>query len=128
MAAEEREKWKMEVLGFDSAGEPPGVKADGTPTGVPKPVDIADLFDALGDFAAAAGEKLNELPCAPSSFTLEGSVALQILGGVPGIFQFGVESGISVSMTWNFEDRSVLIQPRHGRRTPPPLVPEEEEK
>ena len=123
-----REKWKMEVLGFDSEGEPPGVKADGTPTGVPRHIDIADLFDALGELAAAAGEKLNELPCAPSSFTLEGSVALQVSGGVPGIFQFGVESGISVSMTWNFEDRSVLVQPHHGRRTPPPLLPVEEEK
>jgi hypothetical protein len=120
MAARARKPWKVEVVGFDvgKSGKP-GIRDDRTAAGDPKAVDIGLLLDAVGDFAQVAGKKLNELEVTPSEFTIEGHVALQVSGGIPLALQFGVETGLSISMTWKFEDSTVRVMTAQ-RRTPPP--------
>ena len=122
MPAKKATKWDIQVVAYDSGKAPPTMTAGGKPSGQVKPEDIERLLDALGEFAQRAGAKLNALKITPSEFTIEGHVALQISAGVPPILQFGVETGLSVSMTWRFEDSTVQIAPQMRRKSPPPPV------
>jgi Trypsin-co-occurring domain 1 len=120
MATRARKPWKVEVVGFElGKGGKPGIRDDGRATGDPTGIDVNLLLDAVGDFAEVAGRKLNELDVTPSEFTIEGHVALQVSGGVPVVLQFGVEAGLSISMTWKFEDSTVRVMTAQ-RKTPPP--------
>ena len=111
--------WDIQVVAYDSGGKPPTLTANGGPSGTVKPEDIDKLLDALGVFAQQAGAKLNALKVTPSEFTIEGHVALQVSGGV-FVLQFGVETGLSISMTWRFEDSTVQIAPLRRRSPSPP--------
>jgi hypothetical protein len=112
-------EWQIVALGFETPGDPT-ILPGGLPSGEPKPVEIEKLLDALLELADVAARKLNAMEYAPSEFTLEGHVALQVSAGLPGgVLQFGVETGIGVSMTWSFEKQEVVIMPRHGRKTDP---------
>jgi len=121
---EHERQWKIDVVGFETTGQPT-ILPGGVPSGTPKPVAIEKLLDALLELADVAAGKLNGMENAPSEFTLEGSVALQVSAGIPGgVLQFGVETGIGVSMTWSFETQEVVIMPRHGRGVAPPPDPD----
>jgi hypothetical protein len=120
--ARKAKKWDIQVVTYDSGGKPPTLTANGVPSGTVKPEDIDKLLDALGAFAQQAGAKLNALKVTPSEFTIEGHVALQVSGNV-FVLQFGVETGLSISMTWRFEDSTVQIAPL--RRKSPPAAPAE---
>ena len=124
MSAQTTDDWQIQVVAYDSGGDPPTLTDDGKPSGNVKPEDIDKLLDALGAFAQRAGAKLNALKVTPSEFTIEGHVALQITAGVPPVLQFGVETGLSISMTWRFEDSTVQIAPLRRRSpSPPPAEP-----
>ena len=120
MPAKKAKKWDIRVVAYDSGGKPPTLTANGDPSGTVKPEDIDKLLDALGAFAQQAGAKLNALKVTPSEFTIEGHVALQISTGLPPVLQFGVETGLSISMTWRFEDSTVQIAPLRRRSPAPP--------
>ena len=118
------DEWQIQVLGFETAGDPT-ILPGGLPSGTPKAVEIEKLLDALLQLADVAAGKLNAMENAPSEFTLEGHVALQVSAGLPGgVLQFGVETGIGVSLTWSFEKQEVVIMPRHGRGFTPPSDPD----
>ncbi len=119
MASQTTGNWDIQVVAYDSGGDPPTLTANGGPSGTVKPEDIDKLLDALGAFAQRAGAKLNALKVTPSEFTIEGHVALQITAGPP-VLQFGVETGLSISMTWRFEDSTVQIAPLRRRSPSPP--------
>lgn len=114
MAAQvKREKgdWTLQVIAYDTPAGESVVDADGGPTGPPVPVAMDKLLDALTEFADAAGQRLNGLDVVPSSFTVEGSVALEVGGGL--VLTLGVTTGVSVSMTWTYQDSYTV--PRGGR-------------
>jgi len=108
-------EWQIQVQGFKTEGSPT-ISSGGRPSGEPAVLDIDVLLDALCELAAAGARKLNQLEMenAPSEFTLDGHVAVQVTGGIP-VLQFGVETGIGVSLTWTFERQEVVIKPK-GRR------------
>ena len=109
----------IRVVAYDTAEGDPFVGTGGGPTGVPTTVDVDKLLRGLGALADRAGQTLNALEVPPSSFTLEGSVALEASAGV--VFTIGVTAGISVSMTWDFQEESTSTHPsRPGKR---PLDP-----
>lgn len=120
MSSQTTDNWQIQVVAYDLGEDAvQQISADGRPTGQVKPEDIDKLFDALGAFAQRAGAKLNALKVTPSEFTIEGHVALQASGGV-FVLQFGVETGLSISMTWRFEDSTVQIAPQMRRKSPSP--------
>lgn len=74
---------------------------------------IDKLLDAVAVFADEAGQKLNAMDVCPSELTIEGHVSIDVGGGV---LLFGVETGISVSMTWTFEQTWSQAVPHIGKR------------
>ena len=114
--------WKVEVVAYEDMKLAPGGKPGGTLTRV----DIDKLLDTLILFADGAGEKLNALDVCPSELTVGGYVSLDIGSGA---LLFGVSAGISVSMTWKFEEAWTSTLPRGGKRplegppTPGPSKP-----
>ena len=113
--AEKREgAWELKTLVWDTGGTEPGLTPDGGPTGEPKPADIRMLVDALAKLGEATGQALDDVQVPPSAFTVEGHIAIQVTAGLPTVVTFGVETGISVSMTWEFEQATVKsFGPRH---------------
>lgn len=101
--------WKVEVVAYDGMTLAPGGVPGGTLTQAP----IEKLLDTLMTFAKAAGHELNTLDICPSELTIEGNVSLDVGGGV---LVFGVSAGISVSMTWKFEEAWTATLPRGGKR------------
>jgi hypothetical protein len=97
------DKWVLKTLAYEVPEGQEGFGPDGTISGIPVDMDIDYLVAALGQLAEVTGEALDKVQVPPSEFTLEGHVAFQVTGGAPVVLQFGVEAGISVSMTWNFE-------------------------
>jgi hypothetical protein len=96
-------EWVLQTLVWDySAGEP-GFTDDGEVTGRPKAEDIELLMQALAKLGEATGRALDEVQVPPSQFTVEGHVAVQVSEGHPTVVQFGAQSGVSVSMTWQFQ-------------------------
>jgi hypothetical protein len=114
--AESEEKWHVEVVAFDNLTVGSSGAASGDATRVP-----ADkLLDTMMGFAKQAGETLNGMDVCPSEVTIEGKVSLDVGGGV---LLFGVSAGISVSMTWKFEDAWTATVPRGGKRNVAPPNP-----
>lgn len=105
------DNWQVEVVAYDDLTLAPGA----VPAGTLKRVDIDKLLDTLVIFAESAGQKLNTIDICPSELTIEGNVSLEVGGGA---LVFGVSAGISVSMTWTFEE--TVTRPREKRRTDPP--------
>jgi hypothetical protein len=107
--------WQVQVVGYNDLSIAPNGDASGEATRVP----LDTLLATMMDFAGAAGSKLNTLDVCPSEFTIEGHVSLDVGGGV---LLFGVSAGISVSMTWKFEEEWTATTPRGGKRglTPDP--------
>jgi hypothetical protein len=110
--------WKVEVVAYDGMTLAPG----GVPDGELTQASIDKLLDSLMLFAKGAGDKLNALDICPSELTIEGHVSLDVGGGV---LLFGVSAGISVSMTWKFEEAWTATLPRGGKRSlePEPRKP-----
>jgi hypothetical protein len=108
-------KWTLKTLVFDNEGTP-GMTPVGGPTGTPTQEDIDYLIEALAELGEATGKALDEVQVPPSEFTVEGHIAIQVSAGLPPVVTFGVDTGISVSMTWNFEhtETKPLFGPRHG--------------
>jgi hypothetical protein len=106
--------WEVQVVAYDGLT----LKPSGKPGGTLTRVDIDRLLDTLAVFADKAGKTLNTLDVCPSELTVGGNVSLDIGGGV---LLFGVSAGISVSMTWKFEEAWTSTLPRGGKR---PLEPE----
>lgn len=106
--------WQLKTLVFDYGGGEPGFADDGSLHGRPRDEDIAILVKALAKLGEATGEALDQVQVPPSQFTVEGHVALQVAAGLPTIVQVGVETGISVSMTWEF--KQTAIKPFGPRR------------
>jgi hypothetical protein len=101
--------WEVKALGYNKLSLTPG----GAVSGVPTPIPIDDLLEYMSAFAVKAGDKLNRLDICPSEVTIEGHVSVDVGGGV---LLFGVEAGISVSMTWRFEQEWTSTTPRGGKR------------
>ncbi len=125
MTENDEKRWTIEVVAYDS-GQSPGIRDDGKPSGELKPVDIDKLLEAVGDLAERAGRKLNALEVTPSELTIEGDVALQVSAELPCVLQFGVDTGLLVSMTWRFEDSNVRIMPMRRKSPPGPPAPPED--
>ena len=108
------DNWQVQVVAYDGLQLAPS----GAPEGTLTQVEIDKLLDTLALFADKAGQTLNTMDVCPSELTVEGHVSLDVGGGV---LVFGVSAGISVSMTWKFEDAWTSTLPRGGKR---PLEPE----
>jgi hypothetical protein len=102
--------WTVQVVAYDELELAPNA----APNGSLSQTHIDNLLETLALFADGAGQRLNAMDVCPSELTVEGHVALD-LGG--GILLFGVSAGISVSMTWRFEE--TVTHPRDKRRTDP---------
>jgi hypothetical protein len=88
--------WTLQVVAYDTPDGQSVVGPDGAPTGTPVPIDMNKLLDALTEFADAAGQRLN---------------SLDVSGGL--VLTLGVTTGVSVSMTWTYQDSYSV--PRGGR-------------
>lgn len=102
--------WTVEVVAYKDMT----LAAGGVPEGELTQAPIDKLLDTLMVFAEGAGHKLNTIDICPSEMTIQGNVSLDIGGGV---LLFGVSAGISVSMTWKFEEAWTATLPRGGKRT-----------
>ena len=107
----------MEVVAYDGLQLAP----NGVPGGTLKRAEIDKLLDTLVIFADSAGQRLNAIDVCPSEMTIEGYVSLDVGGGA---LVFGVNAGISVSMTWKFEDSWTSTLPRGGKRPLDPSPPQ----
>ena len=105
------DNWEVQVVAYNGLQLSPSAAPEGTLTRV----DIDKLLDTLALFADKAGQRLNGIDVCPSEMTIEGHVSLD----VGGALVFGVSAGISVSMTWRFEEEWTSTRP--GKR---PLEPE----
>jgi hypothetical protein len=108
-------KWVLQTLVYDYAGQGPGFTEDGDLAGKPTAEDIEVLVEALAKLGEATGQALDKVQVPPSEFTVEGHIAIQVSAGLPTVVTFGVETGISISMTWEFTQTAVrpMFGPRH---------------
>ena len=114
MAQKSEGEWVLQTLVYDYAGGEPGFTTEGELAGKPKAGDIEVLVEALAQLGEATGQALDDVQVPPAAFTVEGHIAIQVTAGLPTVVTFGVETGISVSMTWEFEQATVKsFGPRH---------------